>query len=78
MTLALAVPTRNYRIRLVQVEEQTPMAMRFRQLGFVEGMELRCEALAPLLRHPLLVRVRGTQVALALDEARRIHVEEIP
>ena len=77
MTLVSAKINGTYRILNVDVDEDSPMATRFRQLGFVPEMELKCEALAPLLKNPLLVRVRGIQVALALSEAQMIHVEEI-
>jgi len=76
-TLASAQINNSYRIVQVHGEEDSAVAIRFRQLGFVAGMELRCEALAPLLKHPLLVKVRGMQVALALSEAQLIQVEEI-
>ena len=77
MTLASAQINHSYRIVQVLGEEDSPVAIRFRQLGFVPGMELHCEVLAPLLKHPLLVRLRGMQIALALSEAKLIHVEEI-
>lgn len=77
MTLVSAKINGNYRILNVEVDENSPMATRFRQLGFVPEMELRCEALAPLLKNPFLVRIRGMQVALALAEAQMIQVEEI-
>ena len=77
MTLATAQINRSYRILHVDGDEDSPVSIRFRQLGFVSGVELRCEALAPLLKHPLLVRLRGMQVALALSEARLVQVEEI-
>lgn len=77
MTLTAAKVHSSYRILRVHDESDSAVAIRFRQLGFVEGMELRCDALAPLLRHPLLVRVRGMQVALSLAEAALVEVQEV-
>jgi Fe2+ transport system protein FeoA len=76
MTLAEASLHRRYRILNVDADPESPLGARFRQLGFVPGVELACEAMAPLLKHPLLVSVRGTQVALARAEAARVRVEE--
>jgi len=60
----------------IHVDEESALAARLRQLGFVPGVDVVCEALAPLLKHPVLVRVRGVQVALSLSEARLVGVVE--
>mgnify|MGYP003387459126 CR=1 FL=1 len=77
MTLTSAKVQTSYRILHVHVDDDSAMGARFRQLGFVPGITLSCEALAPLLKHPLLVRVRGMQVALSLHEAQLIQVEAL-
>jgi len=76
MTLALARVQRSYRIVDVHAEDESALAARLRQLGFVPGVELVCEALAPIFKHPVLVRLRGVQVALSLAEAQLVTVEE--
>lgn len=76
MTLALARVQRRYRIVDIHAEDQSALAARLRQLGFIPGVELTCEVLAPILKHPVLVRIRGVQVALSLAEARLVGVEE--
>lgn len=77
MTLTSAAVKASYRIRAVNVDDESAMGARFRQLGFVPGITVSCEAIAPLLRHPLLVQVRGMQVALSLHEAALIEVEDL-
>jgi Fe2+ transport system protein FeoA len=76
MTLTLARVQQRYRIVDIRTDEESALAARLRQLGFIPGVELTCEALAPLLKHPVLVRIRGVQVALSLSEARLVGVEE--
>ena len=77
MTLNEAILQQNYRILHLTVDEDSPVASRFRQLGFVPGMEIKCEAFAPLLKNPFLIRIRGINVALAKNEALMIGIEEI-
>lgn len=78
MTLTNAQLNRSYRILQIQGAEDSAVAIRFRQLGFISGIELKCEALAPLLKYPMLVRIRGMQVALARTEAELVEIEELP
>jgi Fe2+ transport system protein FeoA len=77
MTLADVTPIRSYRILALAVTEESVMATRLRQLGFVPGMKFVCEAVAPLIRNPYLVRIRGINVALSRHEALLINIEEI-
>lgn len=77
MTLAEATLQSRYRVLKVDVDGESALAARFRQLGFVPGVELSVETMAPLLKHPLLVLLRGTQVALAKTEAQRVWVEKL-
>ncbi len=77
MTLAEATPVRSYRIAHLSIGDDSALAVRLRQLGFVPGIQLTCEAVAPLLRNPFLFRIRGMSVALARHEAMLIHVEEV-
>jgi Fe2+ transport system protein FeoA len=78
MNLTSAVLYQRYLIRAVLSGEESPLTVRLRQLGFVEGMELVCEARAPILKNPLLVRIRGIQVALTAQEAVLLEIEEVP
>ena len=77
MTLADITPIRDYRILALAVTEETVIATRLRQLGFVPGMRFVCEAVAPLVKNPYLVRIRGINVALSKYEALLINIEEI-
>lgn len=77
MTLADISPIRYYRILALTATEESVMATRLRQLGFVPGMRFVCEAVAPLVKNPYLVRIRGINVALSRNEALLINIEEI-
>lgn len=77
MTLADAQPVRTYRILQLSVGDESALAVRLRQLGFVPGMNLTCEAVAPLLKNPYLIRIRGINVALSRHEAVLVAVEEL-
>ncbi len=76
MDLTFAVLHQRYLIRAVHSPEESPVTVRLRQLGFVEGIEIVCEARAPLLKNPLLVRIRGVQIALTAQEARLLEIVE--
>ncbi len=77
MTLADITPVRSYRILHLDVDGESALATRLRQLGFVPDMRFVCEAVAPLIKNPYLVRIRGINVALARHEALLIQVEEV-
>lgn len=76
MTLDQAVLQKSYRISHLSIDEDSPVATRFRQLGFVPGMEVMCEAVAPILKNPFLIRIRDISVALAKSEAAMVGIEE--
>jgi len=77
MTLAEALIKQSYRVVHLKVDEESVIASRLRQLGFVPGVEVKCEAVAPILRNPYLIKVRGINVALARHEALMIGVEQV-
>jgi len=77
MTLADVTPVRSYRILHLDVSDESVMATRLRQLGFVPGMHFVCEAVAPLIKNPYLIRIRGINVALSRHEALLIRIEEM-
>ena len=76
MTLADVTPTYSYRILELKAHEDSVLASRLRQLGFVPGIEFVCEAVAPLVKNPYLVRIRGLSIALARHEALQIQIEQ--
>jgi Fe2+ transport system protein FeoA len=76
MDLTSARLHQRYLIRAVHSPDESPVSVRLRQLGFVEGMEVVCEARAPILKNPFLIRIRGIQVALTAQEARLLEIEE--
>ena len=59
------------------VEDRQPgdvIARRLRELGFVNGEEVKVLALGPVGREPLLVQVGYTRFALRRSEAARVRV----
>jgi Fe2+ transport system protein FeoA len=81
MNLDEAQIKQSYRILRIHLgpahENQELMQTRFQQLGFIPGVELKCLAIAPILKSPLLVEIRGIQVALDRHEAQCIEVEPL-
>lgn len=51
------------------------IARRLRELGFVNGEEVRLVAKGPVGGEPLLVQVRFTRFALRISEAKRVVVD---
>ena len=51
---------------------------RLMHLGFIAGQVIKVTKKAPLFQEPLLVEVRGRQVALSLAEAGLVEVEVLP
>ena len=51
------------------------IARRLRELGFVNGEEVRLVAKGPVGGEPLLVQVGFTRFALRISEARRVVVD---
>ena len=76
MTLADVTPTNSYCIVELIADEDSVVASRLRQLGFVPGIEFECVAVAPLMKNPYLVRIRGLSIALAKHEAQQIQIKQ--
>jgi Fe2+ transport system protein FeoA len=76
MTLADAKPHLKYLIKSLSLVDESVVAIRLRQLGFIEGVELVCEAVAPLIKSPILVSLRGMRIVLTRQEAMIIEVEQ--
>lgn len=51
---------------------------RLMHLGFIAGQVIRVVKKAPLFQEPLLVEVRGRQVALSKEEASLVEIEVLP
>ena len=51
------------------------IARRLRNLGFVEGEEVRLISYGPLGRDPLLVQIGFTRFALRSSEAQRVEIQ---
>lgn len=77
MTLSEIKPKSSYRILQISVDGESVVATRLRQLGFIPGEEFLCEAVAPLVKNPFLVRIRGLSIALARHEAEHIRIEQV-
>ncbi len=53
------------------------IARRLRELGFVNGEEVRLVAKGPVGGEPLLVQVGFTRFALRISEAKRVVVDAV-
>ncbi|MCU1048407.1 ferrous iron transport protein A [Stenotrophomonas maltophilia] len=53
------------------------IARRLRELGFVNGEEVRLVAKGPVGGEPLLVQVGFTRFALRINEAKRVVVDAV-
>ena len=51
------------------------IARRLRNLGFVEGEEVRLNSYGPLGKDPLLVQIGFTRFALRSREAQRLEIQ---
>jgi ferrous iron transport protein A len=51
------------------------IARRLRNLGFVEGEEVRLISYGPLGKDPLLVQIGFTRFALRSSEAQRVEIQ---
>lgn len=51
-----------------------PVAIRLRDLGFVDGEPVRVVATAPWGADPILVQIGSTRFALRRAEAERVHL----
>ncbi len=57
------------------VRNLSDLEARLMHLGFLAGHTIRVTRKAPLFKEPLLVEVRGRQVALSREEAMLVSVE---
>ena len=60
--------------RVIFTEGSTPIATRMMELGLLEGSRVEVLHQAPLSHDPIAIRVRGTLIALRLNEADLIEV----
>jgi ferrous iron transport protein A len=63
--------------RVEDAHADDPIAQRLRDLGFVEGEQVRLVARGPVGADPLLVQIGYTRFALRRAEAARVTVQEI-
>ena len=63
--------------RVEDAQANDPIAQRLRDLGFVEGEQVRLVAYGPLGADPLLVQIGYTRFALRRTEAARVTVQEV-
>ncbi len=62
-------------ITVAQHSADDSIARRLRDLGFIEGEEVRLVTYGPLGRDPLLVQIGFTRFALRASEASRVEVQ---
>ncbi|MFK5955617.1 MAG: FeoA family protein [Planctomycetota bacterium] len=62
--------------RVVEVEGGCDICERLKELGFTPGTEVRFERQAPF-GGPLILTLRGYQLALRPQEARRVKISAI-
>jgi ferrous iron transport protein A len=58
-----------------QYSTDDSIARRLRNLGFVEGEEVRLISYGPLGQDPLLVQIGFTRFALRSSEAQRVEIQ---
>lgn len=58
-----------------QYSTDDSIARRLRNLGFVEGEEIRLISYGPLGQDPLLVQIGFTRFALRSSEAQRVEIQ---
>jgi ferrous iron transport protein A len=61
--------------RVDDVHPNDPIAQRLRDLGFVEGEQVRLVARGPVGADPLLIQIGSTRFALRRSEAARVTVQ---
>ena len=62
--------------QVLEVEGDSDICERLRELGFTPGTEVRFERQAPF-GGPLILTLRGYQLALRPKEARRVKIQSI-
>ncbi len=75
-TLTLADLSRVLVAQAVAVEGEDEIAKRLQELGFCPGTEVRFERQAPF-GGPIILSLRGYQLALRPSEAKRVRVQGI-
>jgi ferrous iron transport protein A len=55
---------------------ESGLALRLMQLGFLEGSEVELVEEAPFTRDPIVVKVRGTLIAIRRSEAQELELSE--
>lgn len=63
---------------LTQGTELGPVESRLMHLGFIKNEPVILIQKAPYFQIPILVEVKGRRIALSLEEAKRVQVEETP
>ncbi len=61
--------------RVDDAHPNDPIAQRLRDLGFVEGEQVRLVARGPVGADPLLIQIGSTRFALRRSEAARVTVQ---
>ncbi|HTN41416.1 MAG TPA: FeoA domain-containing protein [Asticcacaulis sp.] len=61
---------------VVDIHDGDPISNRLRELGFVDGEEIRVVGRGPIGADPLLIQIGFTRFALRRSEAARVQVEK--
>ena len=61
---------------VVDIHGGDPISNRLRELGFVDGEEIRVVGRGPIGADPLLIQIGFTRFALRRSEAARVMVEK--
>lgn len=78
MTINQAPLNQNLIVRsftMAESREFSEIESRLMHLGFIDGERIRIMRKAPFFNAPLLIEVRGRNVALTLEEANLVKVE---
>ncbi|HLW58156.1 MAG TPA: FeoA family protein [Bacteriovoracaceae bacterium] len=78
MTLDLAPLNKKLIIHGVQADqtELGPVESRLMHLGFIKNEPVTLIQKAPYFQIPILVEIKGRRIALSLEEAKKVQVEE--
>lgn len=79
MTLDLAPLNKKLIICGVRPEQMElgPVESRLMHLGFIKNEPVILIQKAPYFQIPILVEIKGRRIALSLEEAKRVQVEEV-
>lgn len=74
MTLAEAKIKEKYQILSLNLDQNSTLLKRAKQLGFLPGAIVECTKKAPITKDPLVIKIKNSCVAISKREASYIEV----